>query len=91
MVVGTSSNTDTPEIDVFNSIIGQLKKVRNRRLKIEVLLGDLEGCAQQGFAVDAAYEPLHHQIDQITNFELEILDDLKNVVRKIENAYPTQY
>ena len=87
----TSTNSDTPEIDVFNAISAQLKKVRNRKLKIEVLIGDLEGCAQQGFAVDAAYQPLQHQIDQIREFEVGILQELKAVVQKIEQAYPAQY
>ena len=87
----TSTNADTPEIDVFNAISAQLKKVRNRKLKIEVLIGDLEGCSQQGFAVDAAYQPLQHQIDQIREFEVGILQELKKVVQKIEQAYPAQY
>ena len=87
----TSTNSDTPEIDVFNAISAQLKKVRNRKLKIEVLIGDLEGCSQQGFAVDAAYQPLQHQIDQIREFEVGIIQELKAVVQKIEQAYPAQY
>ena len=87
----SGGSSDTPEVEVFNAISSQLKRIRNRKLKIEVLIGDLEGCEQQGFAVDAAYAPLYNQIDTIKQFESSILEDLKRIIKKCEDTYPSQY
>lgn len=82
---GTPSNQKEPEKALFDQIINQFKRLRNRKLKISVLIGDLQDCQSQGFAVEAAYNPLQSQIDSIEEFESGICDDLYKIITKMQN------
>ena len=84
-ISGTASNQKEPEKVLFEQIMNQFKRLRNRKLKISVLIGDLQDCQSQGFAVEAAYHPLQSQIDSIEEFETGICDDLSKIITKMQS------
>jgi len=85
------SVTGSPPIGVetekvyFDGILNGLRKIRNRALKIDVLMNDLHDCENQGFAVDLAFIPLKAQKENLMLFESEIMQDMQKVIDKCEN------
>ena len=79
-VVGTKQLSEKNEKYYFDGITNGLRKLRNRALKIDVLINDLLDCESQGFAVNSVFDPLKYQQEELKAFEYVIFDELQKII-----------
>ena len=79
-VVGTKQLSENNEKFYFDGIVGGLRKIRNRALKIDVLINDLLDCESQGFAVNTVFEPLKYQQEELKNFENVVFAEMQKII-----------
>jgi len=79
-VVGTKQLSEKNEKYYFDGITGGLRKLRNRALKIDVLINDLLDCESQGFAVNSVFDPLKYQQEELKRFEYVVFDELQKII-----------
>ena len=84
-----SVNDGTPEKELYDEITNGIRKLRNRCLKIDVLMNDLLDLKNQGFDVSAAFEPLEYQKENLLNFETEIMDNLRKIIKLCDDKMNT--
>jgi len=82
--VTSSGNESNGETKYFEGIKNGLRKIRNRSLKIDVLMNDLLDCKSQGFDVSAAFEPLELQKIELADFEKDIYLKLQEIIEICE-------
>jgi len=83
-VVTGETSDDSTELELYEEISNSLRKIRNRSLKIDVLMNDLLDCQTQGFDVSAAFDPLKCQKDDLAFFEKDVFTRLKAIVNIID-------